>query len=193
MRALVLGFAVSIALFSVRARADDTPWVVHGEVDPFPFATGRYGAQIGIRPPMLHGLRFAIASFSIVVPDMLGQLGGNDGFHVDVRPCGALYALYYVQPTGHDGFAFGGSVRYLRFRYTYDGSPGEHADVSEVSPEAIVAYQWHPFHNGFYLQPWFALGVDISHSGDPVVGGHHYDELPVSPFFTVNIGWETGL
>ena len=184
--------AVSAVLaFCEPARADDTPWLVHAEIDPFPFATGRYGAQIGVRPPALGGLRLAIASFSLDVPDVIGQLGGNDGFHVDVRPSGALYALYYLRPPGRDGFAIGGSVRYLRFRYTHDAAPpGAYADVTEVSPEAIVGYQWHPLGNGLYLQPWLALGVALSHSAPAVVGGHRYDELPVSPFFTINIGWE---
>jgi hypothetical protein len=180
-------------LAAAHAHADDAPTLVHAELDPLTFATGGYGGQIGVRLPALHGVRLAIASFSINVPDVVAQLGGNDGFHLDVRPCGALYALYYVAPAGHDGLAFGASLRYLRLRYTYDGAPGQHADVSELSPEAIVGYQWHPFGNSFYLQPWLALGVVVTRSGDAVLGGHRYDELPVSPFFTVNIGYEHAL
>jgi hypothetical protein len=189
--------AVVILGVAPAARAErgvDPPAVVvHAELDPFPFATGRYGGQLGLRPDALGGLRLAVASFSIVVPDVIGQLGGNEGFHVDVRPSGALYALYYFARPGADGFAVGGSVRYLRFRYSHDAVPGDHVNVSEISPEAIVGYQWHPFHDGFYLQPWLALGVAVWHRGSPTVGGQTYDELPVSPFFTVNVGWERGL
>src|SRR5205823_13266081 len=143
----------------------------------------------GIRHAALHGVRIALASFALDVPDVVSQIG-NDGFHLRVRPSGALYVLYYVEPPGHDGFSFGGSMQYLRLRYTDDAAPSEHADVGELSPQAIVGYQWHPFHNGFYLQPWLALGVALTHDGSAVVGGHRYDELPISPFFTVNIGYE---
>ena len=92
-----------------------------------------------------------------------------------------------------DGFAVGGSVRYLRIRYEHDDFPNETTDVTEISPEAIVGYQWHPLHGRFYLQPWLALGVALSHSARATVGTHTYHELPVSPFFTVNIGWEQRL
>ena len=180
---------VGLVLAVHPAPAGADPALVHGELDPLTFSTGAYGGQIGIRAPALHGVRLAIASFALNVPDPIAQLGGNDGFHLKVRPSGAVYALYYLAPPGHDGFAFGGSVRYLRLRYTHDATPGA-ADVREISPEAIVAYQWHPFHGGFYLQPWLALGVAVWHGERAVVGRYTYDELPVSPFFTVNIGYE---
>jgi hypothetical protein len=190
MRIVVIA---AILAFAAPARADDDPLVVHAEVDPFPFSTGRYGGQIGVRHPALHGVRIAVASFSLDVPDLIAQIGGNSGFHVDVRPSGAVYMLFYPKPVGQDGVAIGASMRYLRFRYTHDDAPGERADVSELSPEAIVGYQWHPFKNGFYLQPWLALGIVLHRSAEPTVSGHTYDELPVSPFFTVNIGWEQRL
>jgi hypothetical protein len=167
------------------AHADDRT-LVHAEIDPLPFLNHGYGAQLGIR---YHDVRVAIASFSLHVPDPITQLGDNDGFDQRVRPSGALYGLYYFE----NGFAVGGSIRYLRIRYQHDDVLGEEAHVSEVSPEAIVAYQWHPFDNGFYVQPWFALGVTLWRDGDATVGGHTYEELPVSPFFTVNIGYEHAL
>jgi len=166
---------------------------LHAELDPLTFANAGYGGQIGLRHPALRGVRLAVASFSLHVPDVVAQLGGNDGFDLRVRPSAALYALYYVAPAGRDGFAIGGSMRYLRLRYRRDDVPGAEATVGELSPEAIVAYQWHPFRNGFYLQPWLALGVVLSHHGEATVGARTYDELPVSPFFTVNVGWEQAL
>jgi hypothetical protein len=184
---------VWLALLVSTARADDHPTLVDAECDPFPFATGRYGCQIGIRPNAFRGVRVSVAQFSIVVPDAIAQIN-NAGFHEDVRPgSGALYVLYYLGLPGADGVALGGSLRYLRERYTHDDVPGQHADVVEWSPEVIVGYQWHPLHNGLYLQPWLALGVVLSRRGEPVVGAHHYDELPISPFFTVNIGYEHAL
>ena len=57
----------------------------------------------------------------------------------------------------------------------------------------IVGYQWHPFQNGLYVQPWAALGVVLWRDGEPTVGDRTYDESPVIPFFTVNIGWEQRL
>lgn len=181
--------ALAIAmLLAGTARADPT---VHAEVDPLPFANGGYGGQLGVRHPALHGVRLAIASFSLHVPDLLSQLG-NDGFDLRVRPSGALYALYYLRP-GRDGFAVGGSLRYLRLRYEHDDVPGVRAETSEISPELIVGYQWHPFHDGFYLQPWLALGVTLHRSGEPIVGDREYDPMPISPFFTINIGYEHAL
>jgi hypothetical protein len=183
----VIRIVLAILLAPALARADEP--LVHAELDPLTFANRGYGAQIGIRHPALRGVRLAIASFSLHVPDPIAQIG-NAGFDERVRPSGAIYALYYFASPSHDGFAAGASIRYLRIRYAQDDEPGLSADVSQISPEAIVAYQWHPFHNGFYLQPWFALGVTLWSSGDGVVGGHRYDPLPVSPFFTVNIGYE---
>lgn len=183
---------LAAALAPAPARADDaSPLLVNVECDPIPFATGRYGCQLGVRPPAFRGVRVAVAQFSVAVPDPIAELGGNRGFHVDVRPgSGAVYALYYREPPGRDGFAVGGSLRYLRYRYTHDDAPGQHADQTVLSPEVIAAYQWHPFDNGFYVQPWLALGVALLHRGTATVGAHRYDELPVSPFFTVNLGWE---
>jgi len=179
------------------ARADDGPgddgvWL-HAELDPLTFANGGYGGQLGIRLPALHGVRLAIASFSLHVPDVLADIGGNDGFDLRVRPSGAVYALYYLRPAGHDGLAIGASMRYLRERYEHDDVPGARADVTELSPEAIIGYQWHPFHNGFYLQPWLALGITLWRDGETTVGDKHYDALPLQPFFTVNLGWEQRL
>lgn len=193
-----LAFVSSVVLAAPLARAGEPPAVdgalwLHAELDPLTFANGGYGGQLGIRHPALHGVRLAVASFSLHVPDALADIGGNDGFDLRVRPSGALYALYYLRAAGHDGLAIGASLRYLRLRYEHDDVPGHHADVTELSPEAIIGYQWHPFHDAFYLQPWLALGVTVSRTGEAIVGNKHYDELPIQPFFTVNIGWELRL
>lgn len=194
-RSAVVAVAAVLGLPRVGHADDgDRGLLADAECDPLPFATGRYGCQIGLRPDAFGGIRISIAQFSVDVPDFIAEIGRNDGFHLDVRPgSGALYVLYYFAAPGDDGFTVGGSLRYLRLRYTHDDAPGERAAVSELSPEAIVGYQWHPFDNGFYLQPWLALGVTLARSGDAVVGGHQYDELPVTPFFTVNVGWEQRL
>lgn len=178
---------LALVLLAGTARAE--PLLVHAELDPLTFANRGYGGQLGVR---IDHVRFALASFSLHVPDVISQIG-NAGFDERVQPSGALYALYYPRAPGRDGFAFGGSVRLLRVEYHHDDEPGAEAHVTEVSPEAIVGYQWHPFHNGFYVQPWFALGVAIWRNHEGTVGTHTYDELPVSPFFTVNVGWEQGL
>jgi hypothetical protein len=162
---------------------------LHAEVDPLPFARGGYGGQIGVRVDRIARVRVAVASFSLDVPDLVTQLGGNDDFHLRVRPSGALYVLYYLSP-GRSGLAVGGSVRYLRLRYTHDAVPGMEAETSEVSPEAIVGYKWHPTRHGFYLQPWLGASITAWRSGEPVVGDRTYAPLPVQLFFTVNLGWE---
>ncbi len=172
------------------------PALLHAEVDPLPFLSGGYGGQLGVRHPALGGVRLAAASFALDVPDIVAQLGGNDGFTVRVRPSAALYALYYFADGGGDGFAVGGAVRYLRLRYRHVEEPGA-AEVRELSPEAIVAYQWHPARahaaRGFYLQAWFGLSATALRDGERIVGAHRYRPLPVQPFFTVNLGWELDL
>lgn len=173
------------------AHAEPRPTTFHAEVDPLTIANSGYGGQVGIRLPV--GLRLAAASFALDVPELAATLNGNDGFEVRVRPSAAIYALYYLGPPGHDGFAFGGSLRYLRLRYTFVDAPGEAAETSELSPELIAAYQWHPNPRyGFYLQPWIGLSLTAYRDGEPVVGGHRYRPLPVQPFFTINVGWELG-
>ena len=189
---LVLFVLVLALSLPSRAHADERVRLF-AELDPLTFANAGYGSQLGIRHPALRGVRIAVASFSLHVPDVVSQLGGNDGFDLRVRPSAALYVLYYFSPPGRGGFAVGGSLRYLRLRYRHDDVAGEEANVGELSPEAILAYQWHPFKNGFYVQPWVALGVALSHDGKAVVGPHTYNELPVIPFFTVNVGWELAL
>lgn len=178
---------VTLAIGGRVARADDV--YVHAELDPLTFANGGYGTMVGAR---IDHFRFAIASFSLHVPDPVAQIG-NAGFDERVRPSGAIYGLYYLQPAGQDGFALGASLRLLRLEYRHDDVPGNQSQVTEVSPEAIVGYQWHPFHNGFYLQPWIALGVTVWRNRTATVGPYTYDELPISPFATVNVGWEQRL
>lgn len=186
MLALVVPLAISVR----PAHADRV--VVAGEFDPLPFVNRGYGVQVGIRHPALRGIRVAAASFSLHVPDAITELGGNDGFDLHVEPSLALYVLYYFRP-GRDGFAVGGSLRYLRLRYEHEMFPGELARTREFSPEVIVGYQWHPFRGAFYVQPWFALGVTAIRDGEPRVGDREYDAMPVTPFFTVNLGWEIAL
>ncbi len=180
---------VAIALVAGTARADDQT-LLHAELDPLTFANQPgYGGQIGVRHPALHGVRIAIASFALHVPDVLSGLLGNDGVDQRVRPSGAIYGLYYVGPPGKDGLAIGASLRYLRIRYELESDPAMRIDVSELSPEVIAGYQWHPLDGRFYVQPWFALGVTVWRSRGL---GFAY-EPPVSPFFTVNVGYELAL
>jgi hypothetical protein len=194
----ILALVAVVTVGTAAAHADDEQpaakkTMVDLECDPFPFATGGYGCQVGVRFAELQAVRFSIASFSVNVPDVITEIGGNEGFHLKARPSGAVYILYYFSPMGHDGFAVGGALRYLRFRYRHDDVPGVEANTRELSPEAIVGYQWHPFENGFYLQPWIGLSITAIRDGEPEVGDKRYDPLPVQPFFTVNIGWELQL
>jgi hypothetical protein len=186
---ITLAFALLLAPAVARAE----PTLVDGECDPFPFATGRYGCQVGVRHAALHGVRISVASFSLDVPDFIAEVGGNDGFHLDVRPSGAIYVLKYLRPAGQDGLAVGGALRLLRLEYEHDDFPGMRAKATELSPEAIVGYQWHPLHNGFYVQPWLGLSITAYRDGERVVGDREYEGLPVQPFFTVNIGYEHAL
>ena len=164
---------------------------MHAELDPLPFARSGYGGQIGVREDsIVRGLRVAVASFALDVPDFAAELGGNDGFHIRVQPSAALYVLYYLGD-GRSGFAVGGSVRWLRLRYTHDAFDSARDDVSELSPEAIVGYKWQPSPRyGFYVQPWFGLSTTVWRSNEPRVGDRAYDALPAQAFFTVNLGWE---
>jgi hypothetical protein len=182
------------------AHADAAPTLLHAELDPLPFANQPgYGVQIGIRHPALRGVRVAIASFALDVPDFIAHTFYGDGIDQRVRPSGAIYGLYYFNAPGKDGFAVGASVRYLRTRYEHESDPSLTADIDEISPEVIVGYQWHPMNGRFYLQPWFALGVTVwrdrgTHLGsDPATSPIVLDPLPVSPFFTVNLGYEYSL
>lgn len=186
--------AVLVGLAGV-AQADAPPerTYLHVELDPLPFANGGYGGQVGVRHPALRGVRIAAASFSLHVPDFITAFGDNDGWDQKVLPSAALYVLYYARRAGRDGFAFGGSVRYLRYRFFHDDMPASTVEIGELTPEAIVGYQWHPFDNGFYLQPWFALGISLWRDKEPTVDGRTYDSLPITPFFTVNIGYEHAL
>ena len=178
--------ALAIALAGT-ARADT---LLHAELDPLTFSNQPgYGGQIGIRHPALHGVRIAIASFALHVPDFLGHILNGEDIDQRVRPSGAIYGLYYFKGPGHDGLAVGASIRYLRIHYELESDSAMDLDISEISPELIAGYQWHPLHNGFYLQPWFALGVTVWR--DKSLG--FVDEPPVSPFFTVNIGYELSL
>ena len=89
----VIATVLAVLLRDPATARADAESSVHAEVDPFPFATGRWGVQIGARPAALRGLRLSIASFSVDVPDVVTELGGNEGFHLDVRPLsGGVYA-----------------------------------------------------------------------------------------------------
>jgi hypothetical protein len=184
--------AATLLIIGSTASAGAEPHRVHAEVDPLPFALGGYGGQIGYRSPTLPRWRVAAASFSLDVPEPIAELGGNDGFSVRVRPSFAVYLLYYR--SGTRGLALGGSVRFLRPSYTRDDTPGERADVGELSLEAIVGYKWHPFAAGLFIQPWLGIARTLIETGDePVVGGQRYEPTFLSLFATANIGWELEL
>jgi hypothetical protein len=44
--------------------------------------------------------------------------------------------------------------------------------------------------DGFYVMPWAAIGVTLYRNGEPAVGTHRYDPLPLNLFGRVNIGWD---
>lgn len=189
--AMMVAVALVVALPQARA---DVRHRVHLELDPTPFALGGYGIQPGFRAKQLPNLRVGLGNFSLDVPDALAELGGNEGFHLRVRRSHALYLLWYPRPQANvSGLCFGGSLRYLRLRYTHDDAPGDRAHVGEVSVEGIVGYKWHPFDAGFYVQPWAALAATLGTRGERSVGGRTYDAMPVQLFATVNIGWELEL
>lgn len=187
--AIAIGLGASAAQAEGQAAAQpEVRALVHAELDPLTFANQPgYGGQIGIRPRALRGVRLAIASFALHVPDALTGLLVADGVDQRVRPSGAVYGLYYLAPPGRDGLAIGASLRYLRLRYERDND-ARVDDVRELSPELIVGYQWHPLHGRFYAQPWGALGVTVWRDHAPFV-----DEPAVSPFVTVNLGYEYAL
>lgn len=187
LTALVLALAVAD-----RADADE-PHRLHAEVDPLPFALGGYGGQIGFRAAELPRLRFAVASFALEVPDAVAQLDDdNDGFHLEVRPSGALYCLYFLSgPRG--GWVAGGSLRYLRLEYRHDDFPGQATRLGEASFEAIAGYKWHPWDAGFYLQPWLTIARAVARTDDATVGDRAYQQMFVQLFATVNLGWEIAL
>ncbi len=176
-----------VAALATGAAAD--PPQLHVEADPLPLIRGGYGLQVGVRPAG-SPWRIAVASFALDVPDPAVQVGGNDGFHLRVRPSAAIYVLRYFP--GRDGWLVGGALRYLRLRYTHDDAPGARGDLSTVSPELIAGYHWHPTRAGFYVQPWVGLAVLAWTSADAAVDGRAYDGLPIQPFATVNLGWEFG-
>lgn len=176
------------AALATTAAAD--PPQLHVETDPLPLIRGGYGLQAGARPAG-SPWRIAVASFALDVPDPAVQVGGNDGFHLRVRPSAAIYVLRYFP--GRSGWLIGGSLRYLRLRYTHDDAPSERGDLGAISPEVIAGYHWHPTRAGFYVQPWVGLGVLAWTSADAAVGARVYDGLPIQPFATVNLGWEFDL
>jgi hypothetical protein len=198
--AFPLGLALALAAaLPGTARADKPelePLLLDVEIDPLPFARRGYGVQFGVRHPALRGVRISIANFSLDVPGFAAELGGNDGFELRVRWSPALYVLYYLAPPGRNGFAFGGAVRLLRLRYRHESEAGE-AEATDLAPEAIAAYQWHPLPNGaargLYVQPWIGLSATVLSRGERTVGSRTYEPLPIQPFFTVNIGWELSL
>ncbi len=199
MRLEKAALAILVSISVAYAGPTSTPTVIHAELDPLPFANQPgYGGQIGVRHPALRGVRLAIASFALHVPDVLSHALNRGDVDQRVRPSGAIYGLYYFGAPGEDGFAVGASVRYLRQRYTDEADASLTADVGELSPELIVGYQWHPMKGRFYLQPWFALGVTVwrdrgLHLGADPANAAVVDPLPVSPFFTVNVGYEYAL
>lgn len=165
------------------------PLRLHVEVDPLPFILGGYGGQVGVRAPWWPHLRVALASFSLDVPDFVAQLGGNDGFHIRVRPSVAVYGLYCPLGRRSSGWVMGGSVRWLRLRYTRDGS-ADQARPGQLSIEGILGYHWHPAAAGFYLQPWLGVARTLVSTADARVAGRDYDDLPVQLFATVSLGWD---
>jgi hypothetical protein len=181
MRAVLGLILVLTASSNAHADADVR---LHLELDPQPFILGGYGIQPGVR---YNHLRVGLGNFRLNVPDAIAQLGGNEGFHQQVRHSNALYILYFLDEGS--GFAFGGSLRLLRLSFTYDGET-ETANTWELGPEAIAGYKWQPTAYGFYVMPWVAVGVTLYQHGDASVGMHTYEPLPVNLFATMNIGWD---
>lgn len=171
-------------------RRELEPHRFHLELDPQPFVLGGHGVQVGWRPKWLPELRIAIANFALDLPDAVAQFDDkNKGFHLSVLPTPALFvhAIY-------KGFLLGGSLRYLRLEYTHDDFAGELSTTQDISLEVIGGYRWFPTTNlGFYVHPWLGLSTSLHQSGSKQVGDRSYKELPIQPFFTVNLGWELAL
>jgi hypothetical protein len=185
-------FVVALVSMSGFSPAHAQPLHLSPEIDPLPFALGGFGTQLGFRHEDVAPVRIAPACFSLDVPSLFAELGGNEGFNIHVRASPAVYVLYLPSRTGR-GWAFGGSIRYLRLQITHDDEGSARADVSELSPEAIIGYRWFPTSYGFYAQPWLGASFTLHRSGELAVGSRTYDPLPAQLFFTVNLGWEVAL
>lgn len=104
MHRSLLASPLAVALVAALAPvAAAEPPQLHVETDPLPLIQGGYGLQAGVRPAGTPW-RIAVASFSLDVPDPAVQVGGNDGFHLRVRPSAALYVLRYF-PGGTAGWS----------------------------------------------------------------------------------------
>jgi hypothetical protein len=177
-----------VATLASTARADS--WRVSADVDLNTVAELGGSLWIAVKPPATPQWRFGGGGFFTGVPRVfvdLDERNRDEGWVV--LPRGALAFVEWFPRGDARGFYIGAYAGYVRFRYTRDDMLGD-AAVGHVTFEPHVGYQWFPFANGAYIQPWIGFAAVLRTDGSATVGDQAYAELPVVPLYGVNLGYE---
>lgn len=187
MRHLLLIIALVLPLASARAAEPVTRYSL--ESDPVDFLNHGYALYAGIKPAALPRLRLGIGTFALDFPQVATDLvTGEKGWLVRAEWTALGYASYYFDDARR-GFYVGLRAFATQLRYRRTDAGGEDSVVHAFAgPE--IGYQWFPFDDVFYVQPWAGLEVDLVRGHTPVVGGHQLTGARLLPLALVYFGIE---
>ncbi|GAC1552238.1 MAG: hypothetical protein NVS2B9_17660 [Myxococcales bacterium] len=178
-----------LILLTARSAAAQERWRFSAESDPVDFLNGGYALYLGVKPPDLPRLRLGLGTFALDFPQAATDLvAGEHGWLVRARWSLLGYASLYFDDARR-GFYVGLRTFVTSLRYRRADAPGED-QVLHLFAGPEVGYQWFPFGDVFYVQPWAGLEVDLVRGHTPAVAGRQLPGARLLPLALVYFGVE---
>jgi hypothetical protein len=168
------------------------PTVETDLADPIVFRGFQIGG--GVRPGgdgLIHHLRARAFFVHQVIPGFFTDFDAQDKGWGNTVNLGVLAVDYFFRDGRRGGFHLTPSVAIARATLTPpDGSSAAHE--TRLNLVAGAAYQWFPFANGFYLQPWAFLIISPARlSGTSTApNGERFHDPTVIPALDLQLGYE---
>lgn len=133
------------------------------EFDPLPFISGGYSVSLKYSPKIVPKTLFMGSVFSSNFPNkMMSKTNMENGWtNMTIERSYAIFTDFFLN-NQRKGFYYGPSA-ILYNKSVAQKSTDERIYFSTIYPSFTLGYIWYPFPKfGFYLNPWFNLGSEIS-------------------------------
>ena len=162
------------------------------ETDPMPYFLNGYSVHTQVSFEKLSHWRFGMGGFYMEYPEFMINLEPDNkdkGWNVHMH--GMAFAVEYYLKRQTEGLFMGAAFLTGFFEVSNNNVSNEKINYTSFLPTFRIGYRWLPFKdNGFYILPWFGLGVTASKAPDTQVGSMEYVVNRVTPLVSLHVGYE---